>query len=110
MVSKTKNIELLNNDDRWIFFKNNFDNIKNKVESTNFISEQRFLFNEITAGIQQFIRQYGLYDKTIYIMQCDNGTSYGPAKWLSGSRDKKNPYFGISNDTTCLKVKEVWKF
>lgn len=110
MKSKTKDIDILNKDDRWVFFIKNSDNIRNKVESTTFISEQRFLFNEITNGMQNFIKQFGLYDKTIYLMQCSTDSPAGNGKWFSDSRDKKNPYLGLQNDTVCAKVKEVWKF
>ena len=110
MRSKTKSIDLLNKDDRWVFFLNNFDNIRNKAESAKFISEQRFLFNEITNGLRNFIRQYGLYDKTIYLMKCTAGSQAGNTEWFSDSRDKKNPYLGLLNDTANIKVKEVWKF
>lgn len=110
MKSKTKDLVVLNKDDRWVIFIKNFDNIRSKVESTTFISEQRFLFNEITNGIGIFIKQYGLYDKTIYLMQCTNDSSTGNNQWFSASRDKKNPYLGVLNDTTCAKVIEVWKF
>lgn len=110
MKSKTKDFEILNKDVRWLLFINNFDNIRSKAESTNFISEQRFLFNAITNGIYEFIKQFGLHDKTIYLMQCTTETQIGNGKWFSGSRDKKNPYLGMINDTLCAKVKEVWKF
>lgn len=110
MRSKTKNIDLLNKDDRWVFFMNNFDNIRKKAESAKFISEQRFLFNEITNGLKNFIQQYGLYDKTIYLMKCTAGSQAGNTEWFSDSRDKKNPYLGLLNDTANIKVKEVWKF
>jgi len=110
MRSKTKNIDLLNIDDRWVFFMNNFDNIRKKAESAKFISEQRFLFNEITNGLKNFIQQYGLYDKTIYLMKCTAGSQAGNTEWFSDSRDKKNPYLGLLNDTANIKVVEVWKF
>lgn len=110
MRSKTKDIELLNKDDRWVFFINNFDNIRKKAESAKFISEQRFLFNEITNGLKDFIKHYGLYDKTIYLMKCTAVSQAGNTEWFSDSDDKKNPYLGLLNDTTNIKVNEVWKF
>ncbi|MBK8381222.1 MAG: DUF3347 domain-containing protein [Ignavibacteria bacterium] len=110
MKSKTKDLDDLNKDARWVLFIKNYDRIRSKAESTTFISEQRFLFNEITNGLQNFIKQFGLYDKTIYLMQCSSDSSAGNSVWFSGSRDKKNPYLGLQNDTTCAKVKEVWKF
>lgn len=110
MKTKSQKIELLNKDDRWVFFVKNFDGIKKKVESATFISEQRFLFNEITAGIRTFIKQYGLSDKTIYVYQCSTASELGTATWLSDKRDNKNPYLGLTKDTACAKVKEVWKF
>lgn len=110
MKSKTKDIDILSNDDRWTIFIKNFDNVRNKVESTTFISEQRFLFNEITNGIGDFIKQYGLNDKTIYFMQCQSDSETGNGKWFSDKRDKKNPYLGLLNDTICVNVMQVWKF
>lgn len=110
MKSKTRDVELLNKDDRWVLFLNNYEMIRKKAEETKFISEQRFLFNEITNGIIEFIKQYGLYDKTIYLYQCSDNSNSGNGRWLSDARNKKNPYLGQTNDTTCAKVKEVWKF
>lgn len=110
MKSKTKDLDELNNDARWVLFVKNYDRIRSKAESTTFISEQRFLFNEITNGLQNFIKQFGLYNKTIYLMQCSSDSSAGNSFWFSDSRDKKNPYLGLQKDTTCAKVKEVWKF
>lgn len=110
MRSKSKDIQLLNSDDRWAFFINNYDNIRNKVEAAEFISQQRFLFNEIANGIQNFIKQFGLYNKTIYLLKSTAESQYGNNEWLSDSKDKKNPYLGMTNDTTYTKVKEAWKF
>ncbi|HMS35300.1 MAG TPA: DUF3347 domain-containing protein [Ignavibacteria bacterium] len=110
MRSKTKDIQLLKRDDRWTFFINNYDNIRSKVEAADFISQQRFLFNEITNGIQNFIKQFGLYNKTIYLMKSTAESQYGNNEWLSDSKDEKNPYLGMINDTTYTKVIEAWKF
>lgn len=110
LKSKTKDFEILSNDDRWVFFLLNYDKIRNKVESTTFISEQRFLFNEITYGLMKFIKQFGLNNKSIYIMNCPTDSSIGNAVWLSDKNDTKNPYLGLMNDTLFAKVKEVWKF
>jgi hypothetical protein len=110
MRSKTNDIELLIRDVRWAFFINNYDNIRNKVEAADFISQQRFLFNEITNGIQNFIKQFGLYNKTIYLMKSTAESKYGNNEWLSDSKDEKNPYLGLMNDTIYVKVKEIWKF
>ncbi|MBK8981467.1 MAG: DUF3347 domain-containing protein [Ignavibacteria bacterium] len=110
MRSKSADIDILNKDDIWIFFINNYDNIRRKVESAKFITEQRFLFNEITTGLKTFIKQYGLYDKTIYLMQNTSDSTSVNAEWLSDSRDKKNPYLGLMKDTIFVRVKEVWKF
>jgi hypothetical protein len=110
MKSKTKDIDILKKDDKWILFIKNYDNIRSKVESTTFISDQRFLFNEITNGLKTFIKQYGLYDKTIYLMQCKTDSQNTNGEWFADSRDKKNPYLGLLKDTSCAKIKEVWKF
>lgn len=110
MKSKTKDIGLLNSDDRWVFFINNYDNIRSKVEAAEFISQQRFIFSEITIGIQNFIKQFGLYNKTIYLMKSTGESQYGNNEWLSDSKDNKNPYLGKINDTTYTEVKEAWKF
>ncbi|MBK8553876.1 MAG: DUF3347 domain-containing protein [Ignavibacteria bacterium] len=110
LKSETKDFEILNKDDRWVFFINNYDKIRNKANSTTFISDQRFLFNEITIGLMKFIKQFGLNNKSIYIMNCLTDSSIGNAVWLSNKNDTKNPYLGLMNDTLCAKVKEVWKF
>ena len=110
MRSKTADIEILSKDDRWVYFIKNYDSIRKKVESAKFISDQRFLFNEITNGLLIFIKQYGLYNKTVFMMQCTDPLQSGNAIWLSDSDNNKNPYLGLNNDTTFVKVKEVWKF
>ncbi|MEP7145743.1 MAG: DUF3347 domain-containing protein [bacterium] len=110
MKTNTKDIDIINKDDRWMIFLFNYENIRSKVEAADFIQEQRFLFGEISSGLQQFIKYYGLYDKTIYLMQCSNNEKNVNGSWLSDSRDKKNPYLGSINDTACAKVKEVWVF
>ncbi|HRJ98855.1 MAG TPA: DUF3347 domain-containing protein [Ignavibacteria bacterium] len=110
MRSKSADIEILSKDDIWIFFMSNYDNIRKKAESATFIAEQRFLFNEITSGLKTFIKQYGLFDKTIYLMQNASDSVSVNAEWLSDKRDEKNPYLGLMKDTSFVKVKEVWKF
>ncbi len=110
MKTKTKDTELLNKDERWMFFINNFDSIRRKAESTKFISEQRFMFNEITNGLKNFLKQFGLYDKTIYIMRSTADSQSGNSEWFSDLRDKKNPYLGLLNDSANIKVLEVWIF
>lgn len=110
MKTKTKDLELLNKDERWMFFINNFDSIRRKAESTKFISEQRFLFNEITNGLKKFLKQFGLYDKTIYLMKSTADSHSENSEWFSDSRDKKNPYLGLLNDSANIKVLEVWIF
>ncbi|MDQ3194493.1 MAG: DUF3347 domain-containing protein [Bacteroidota bacterium] len=110
MKSKTEAIEIINKDERWILFLHNYESIRSKVEAANFIAEQRFLFGEISRGIQEFIKYYGLNDKTIYLMNCKNDEKNVNASWLTDSRDKKNPFLGSINDTVCSKVKEVWVF
>ncbi|MCY7363661.1 MAG: DUF3347 domain-containing protein [Ignavibacteria bacterium] len=110
MKAKTKYIDILNKDDRWVLFIMNYDMIRKKIESATLIRDRRFLFNEITNGLQTFIKQYGLNDKTIYLMQNESSLESGNGIWFSTSDDKKNPYRGLTNDTTYAKVLEVWKF
>lgn len=110
MKERSKEIDKDSIDARWSLFAQNFDNIRSQVESLNFISEQRFMFSQISYGLQNFIKQYGLYDKTIYLMECKGSSTSGSGAWLSDSRDNNNPYLGSINDTTCSKVKEVWVF
>ncbi|MBV6479705.1 MAG: hypothetical protein HGGPFJEG_02496 [Ignavibacteria bacterium] len=110
MKAKAKNSPELNKDERWLVFLKNYDNIKSKVESANFISEQRFIFSEITNGLRSFIKQYGLYDKTIYLMQCRSDRQPENANWFSDTKDNKNPYLGLLNDTACAHVLETWIF
>ncbi|MEO8664461.1 MAG: DUF3347 domain-containing protein [Ignavibacteria bacterium] len=110
MRSKLKDIELLNKDARWLLFLHNYESIYSKVEAADFISDQRFLFGEINTGLQEFIKYYGLYNKTIYLFQCSNAGKNINGTWLSDKEDKKNPYLGSINDTSCTKVKESWVF
>ncbi|MEO8446141.1 MAG: DUF3347 domain-containing protein [bacterium] len=111
MRSEALEINKDNKDVRWELLDQNYENIKKKISSQGSIADQRFAFSEISEYIQTFIKQYGLYDKTIFLLQCDKDSRYGKGEWLaSDTVFVKNPYLGIVNDTVCAKVNQIWKF
>lgn len=111
MRSEAPVINKDNKDVRWDLLDQNYDNIKKKISAQGSIADQRFAFSEISGYIQIFIKQYGLYDKTIFLLQCNEDSRYGKGEWLaSDTAFMKNPYLGIVNDTVCAKVNQIWKF
>lgn len=108
MKSKSDIVMKEINDARWEIFMQNYDNITNKVKSIKFISDQRFTFNEISRGLQSFIKQYGLHDMTLYLMYYNDKETNTNLYWMSDKRDNKNPYLGTMNDSLNSTVKEIW--
>jgi len=110
MKSKSDEVNKDIKDARWDIFMHNYENIVKKVKDNKFIAEQRFTFSEVSRGLENFIKQYGLYDKTIYLMQYRNDSLNINSTWMTDKKDFKNPYTGELNDTVYSKVKEVWVF
>lgn len=110
MKAKSDEITKDTKDARWDIFIKNYNSIKKKVQDIKFISDQRFTFNEISRGLEIFIKQYGLHDKTVYIMKYKNKETNNYMYWMSDKNDNKNPYTGSKIDSSNVIVKEVWVF
>jgi len=110
MKSESDKVNKEIKDARWDIFMHNYESIVKKVKANKFIAEQRFTFSEISRGLENFIKQYGLHDKTIYLMQYRNDSLNINSSWMTDKKDFKNPYTGDLNDTIYSKVKEVWVF
>ena len=110
MKAKSDIVMKETNDARWEIFTLNYDNIRNKVKDIKFISDQRFTFNEISRGLQSFVKQYGLRDKTVYLMYYKDDDTGRNQYWMSDKKDNKNPYLGTMKDSVNAKVKEIWIF
>lgn len=110
MKSKSNEVLKDTKDARWEIFMQNYNSIRSKVQDIKFIDDQRFTFNEISRGLEGFIKQHGLHDKTIYLMYCKDDATGKNLNWLSDKKDNKNPYTGIMNDTGNVILKETWIF
>ena len=78
MKSKSDEVNKDIKDARWDIFMHNYENIIKKVKDNKFIAEQRFTFSEVSRGLENFIKQYGLYDKTIdYSISVNFENTYG---------------------------------
>lgn len=110
MKSKSDEVNKDIKDARWDIFMHNYESIVKKVKDNKFIAEQRFTFSEVSRGLENFIKQYGLHDKTVYLMQYRNDSLNINSSWMTDKRDFKNPYTGELNDTVNSRVKEVWVF
>ncbi|MBS1517479.1 MAG: DUF3347 domain-containing protein [Bacteroidetes bacterium] len=110
MKSASDKITKENDDALWKIFILNYESIRSKAESLKFITEQRFMFGEISRGIVNLIRHYGLHDKTVYLLEYRDDSLNANQQWLSDKRDARNPFIGKMNDTLHTKVKEVWIF
>ncbi|MFZ1321484.1 MAG: DUF3347 domain-containing protein [Ignavibacteria bacterium] len=110
MKSKSDEVNKDIKDARWDIFIHNYESIVKKVKANKFIAEQRFTFSEVSRGLENFIKQYGLNDKTIYLMQYRNDSLNINSSWMTDKKDFKNPYTGEINDTVYSRVKEVWVF
>jgi hypothetical protein len=92
-------------------FSEDMAELKEKVKQSTTLYELRKNFSTLNYRFIDFIKSYGLYDKTIYLYQCNDNPAYGAGYWLSDSKtDKKNPYNDIYSNDDCINVKESWTF
>ena len=84
------------------------------LENTVSINKQRILFSDLTDNFINFIMVYGLYDKTIYFLNCDKMAAGKKNSWLTDKKDMDNPYYGKDRtnekSAPCLNILKVWKF
>ena len=100
--------------DNWSSMYSKLKMIISDIDGAASLSKQRVLFSDLTSATLDFIKKYGLYDKTIYYLQCDKAGAVKNAAWLTESKDTDNPYFGKdrSNEKSapCYKLTGAWKF
>ncbi len=92
-------------------FKSDLAALKEKVKKSTTLAEARANFSALNNSFIEFIKSYGLYNKTIYLYQCDGNSTYRNGYWLSTSMtDKMNPYFDQDVSDDCYDLKESWSF
>lgn len=85
--------------------------LKAKVNPTITLDEARKIFSSLNDHFMEYIKSYGMYNKTIYVLQCDDNKAYGNGFWMSDIKnDKRNPYTGENSGPECYKIKESWIF
>jgi hypothetical protein len=106
-----KGTEKLSN---WNASVSSLQKVIRELEAANTLDKQRPIFNSLTESMLGFIKKYGLYNKTIYYMQCDNAASVKNAAWIVDNKDTDNPYYGKNKtneqSVPCYKLKDAWKF
>lgn len=84
------------------------------LENNISINKQRMLFSDLTDNLINFIMVYGLYDKTIYFLNCDKIAGAKKNSWLADKKDMNNPYYGKdrTNEKSipCINLLKAWKF
>lgn len=79
------------------------------LTTTEDIEKQRKKFTEITGIITELVKNFGLSNKTVYILSC---TDKKAGSWLADTKDISNPYLGktAAGEKPCVEVKEAIKF
>lgn len=85
--------------------------LKEKIRQSVTLDEVRANFSTLNNRFADFIKSYGLYNKTVYIYQCNESESQNSRYWISDSvNDKMNPYADHNSDEDCYKVNQSWVF
>ena len=94
-------------------FSDDMAALKEKVKQSSTLDEVRTNFITINNLFADFIKSYGLYNKTVYIFQCNENETRSIRYWISDlMTDTRNPYAdqNKNSDASCYKVKESWIF
>ncbi|HEY3249746.1 MAG TPA: DUF3347 domain-containing protein [Ignavibacteria bacterium] len=96
---------------KWKTLVSSIEKIATNLENTKDLQKQRALFADLSNSIEDMVKSFGVYNKTLYKLRC----STEPGKfWLTDSKVTDNPYFGEdkANEKSkpCLQVVEAWKF
>lgn len=106
--SRSMDLNLLPDSKR---FRQDLAALKEKVKISTTLAEARANFSALNNSFSEFVKSYGLYNKTIYLYKCDDNSVYRNGYWLSNSMtDKMNPYIGQDASDDCYDVKESWSF
>lgn len=84
------------------------------LQNTVNLNRQRMVFSGLTDNLLEFIKIYGLFDKTIYYLNCDKIAGNKTYSWLVESKNIQNPYYGKdkANEKSipCANIMKAWKF
>ena len=84
--------------------------LKTKFRNSASLDDVRTNFSSLTEKFIEFVKSYGLYNKTIYLYQCSETDKFGQSYWISDSNtDNRNPY-GDKYSADCISLKENWIF
>lgn len=105
---RVMNPDLLKNSKK---FTEDMESLKAKVKQSSTLEEARVNFSLLNNSFIEFVKSYGLYNKTIYLYQCNDKAAYSNGYWLSNSMtDTMNPFGEQDESADCNKVKESWVF
>lgn len=85
--------------------------LKEKVNKSTTLEENRINFSILNNSFMEFIKSYGMKNKTIYLFQCNENKEYGNGYWMSDVKnDTRNPYADGNENSDCVNVKEIWTY
>lgn len=65
-----------------------------QIKETSDIETQRAAFVSLSNKLVSSVKLYGLEKEVIYVQRCPMANNDKGAKWLSNSKEIRNPYFG----------------
>lgn len=103
LLSMSDKIGKSNLSRNWELFLRFAPEAQKRIASSNSLSEQRFFFGIVSNFIIDLIKDNGIENYTIHILQCSDKSILGAGKWLSDVNDGKNPFLGPGNES-CIEV------
>ena len=93
---KNVNMELLNGGQHmnWMDYLNTINSGLKGIAGSNDIEIQRKSFSDVSHGLYEAIKAFGLTDEKAYYQYCPMAFDSKGAYWLSGTTEIRNPYFG----------------
>jgi uncharacterized protein DUF3347 len=95
---------------KWKLWISTVEKIISELSLSKTLKQQRVKFSDLSASMFDMIKTFGVYDKTIYKIECVKINRY----WLTDSRETDNPYYGKdrSNEKSqpCFRIIETLKF
>lgn len=96
---------------KWKTWVSSTEKIAADLEASKDLQKQRTIFADLSKSIEDMVRSFGLYNKTLYKLRCSNE----PDKiWLNDSKETDNPFVGEDKanekSKSCVQVVEAWKF
>jgi hypothetical protein len=95
---------------KWKLWISTVEKIISELSLSVSLKQQRTKFSDLSETILEMVKTFGVYDKTIYKIECVKINRY----WLTDSEETDNPYYGKdrSNEKSrpCFRIIETLKF